>query len=123
MKTAVVPGAKVPVMEFKKSLLESFGVNAKAKRERAHLALKASAATIEKLHERALEDLSAKVPNIRADVISFIGYLSGHDPHHRGQIAMLAREIGHPVPLKATSGLSEWDTLWKECGYGGGSTK
>jgi hypothetical protein len=35
-------------------------------------------------------------------------YLIAHDAHHRGQITMLARQVGHPIPQKATFGMWEW---------------
>ena len=38
--------------------------------------------------------------------------------HHRGQIAILARQAGHPVPTQTGFGLWEWGSLWRECGYG-----
>lgn len=38
--------------------------------------------------------------------------------HHRGQISMLAPQLGHPVPAKTGFGLWEWGTLWRECGFG-----
>jgi uncharacterized damage-inducible protein DinB len=41
-----------------------------------------------------------------------------HDVHHRGQISMLARQVGHPIPPKLNFGLWEWGTLWRECGFG-----
>jgi len=40
------------------------------------------------------------------------------DSHHRGQIYMLARQLGHPVPAETGFGLWEWGTLWRECGFG-----
>jgi uncharacterized damage-inducible protein DinB len=89
----------------------------KATREQVQAALKASASAVEKLLEKALEDPSGKVPNFRPNVVSFVGYLIAHDSHHRGQIAMLARQVGHPVDPKAAFGLWEWGTLWKECGF------
>ena len=30
------------------------------------------------------------------------------DAHHRGQIAMLARQLGHPLPQKVVFGMWEW---------------
>jgi uncharacterized damage-inducible protein DinB len=181
MKSALALRVNAPELDFKKSLLESFGVNEKANqlllsnlsdaawesdpptgkgrriadiaahihhvrlmwlsaadksakvpakletekatRAQVQAALKASASAIEKLLVRALEDPSGKVPNFRPDVVNFVGYLVAHDSHHRGQIAMLARQVGHPVPPKAGFGLWEWGTLWKECGYSGGPTK
>ncbi len=49
-----------------------------------------------------------KIRNFRPDVAGFIGYLIAHDAHHRGQIAMLARQVGHPLPQKAMFGMWEW---------------
>ncbi len=95
----------------------------KATREQAQAALKASATAIEKLLQKALEDPSGKVPNFKPDVVSFVGYLIAHDSHHRGQIAMMARQVGHPIAPKAGFGLWEWGTLWKECGFSRGAAK
>jgi uncharacterized damage-inducible protein DinB len=89
----------------------------KATREQVQAALKASAIAMEKLLAKALEDPSGKVPNFKPDVVSFVGYLIAHDSHHRGQIAMMARQVGHPIPAKAGFGLWEWGTLWKACGF------
>jgi uncharacterized damage-inducible protein DinB len=49
-----------------------------------------------------------RVKGFRPDVAGFLGYLIAHDAHHRGQITMLARQIGHPVPQKAMFGMWEW---------------
>ena len=94
----------------------------KASKEQVQSALKASASAMEKLLIKALEDPAGKVPNFRPDVVAFVGYLIAHDSHHRGQIAMLARQVGHPLPPKIGFGLWEWGALWKECSSGG-STK
>lgn len=56
---------------------------------------------------RAL-DGNGKIRNFRPDVAGFIGYLIAHDAHHRGQITMLARQLGHPLPQKAMFGMWEW---------------
>ncbi len=94
-----------------------------ATRAETQAALKASATAMEKLLQKALEDPAGKVPNFRPDVVAFVGYLIAHDSHHRGQIAMLARQVGHPVPPKVAFGLWEWGTLWKECGFNSGPGK
>jgi uncharacterized damage-inducible protein DinB len=44
-------------------------------------------------------------------------YMFAHDAHHRGQIIMLARQIGYPLPDKAAYGIWRWEELWKECGF------
>jgi len=51
---------------------------------------------------------SGRIRGFRPDVAGFLGYLIAHDAHHRGQIAMLARQVGHPLPQKAIFGMWEW---------------
>jgi uncharacterized damage-inducible protein DinB len=51
-----------------------------------------------------------KVKGFRPDVAGFFGYLISHDAHHRGQVCMLARQVGHPLPMKAMFGMWEWGT-------------
>jgi len=90
----------------------------KATRAQVQSSLKASAASIHALLEKALNDPAGKVPHFKPDVVAFVGYLIAHDSHHRGQIAMLARQVGHPVPTQTGFGLWEWGSLWRECGFG-----
>jgi len=80
-------------------------------------ALGRSAKLLEKLLEKGLQDPTGRVPNFRPDVVAFTGYLIAHDSHHRGQISMLARQLGMPVDSKTSFGLWEWGTLWKDCGF------
>ncbi len=47
-------------------------------------------------------------------------YMLSHEAHHRGQVCMLAHQLGYPLPIKVTSGLWNWEKLWKECGAAGG---
>jgi uncharacterized damage-inducible protein DinB len=49
-----------------------------------------------------------RIRSFRPDVAGFLGYLIAHDAHHRGQITMLARQSGHPLPQKAMFGMWEW---------------
>jgi len=49
-----------------------------------------------------------RVKNFKPDTAAFVGYLIAHDSHHRGQIAMLARQTGFPLPKSANYGLWEW---------------
>lgn len=70
-------------------------------------ALESSRAALHKLSCRALE-ADGRIKGFRPDVAGFIGYLIAHDAHHRGQIAMLARQLGHPLPHKAMFGMWEW---------------
>jgi len=86
----------------------------KSSREEVSQALRNSAAAISKLIEKGLADPVGKVPNFKPDVVAFVGYLIAHDAHHRGQVAMLARQLGHPIPAKTGFGMWEWGTLSKE---------
>ena len=70
-------------------------------------ALEASRHALSIIISRALET-DGRVKGFRPDVAGFIGYLIAHDAHHRGQITMLARQIGHPLPQKAMFGMWEW---------------
>jgi uncharacterized damage-inducible protein DinB len=47
-------------------------------------------------------------------------YMLAHEAHHRGQVCMLAHQLGFPLPVKVTSGMWNWEKLWKECGGAGG---
>jgi len=49
-----------------------------------------------------------RIKGFRPDVAGFFGYLITHDAHHRGQITMLARQLGHPIPQKLMFGMWEW---------------
>jgi uncharacterized damage-inducible protein DinB len=43
-------------------------------------------------------------------------YMLAHEAHHRGQVCMLAHQLGFPLPSKVTSDLWNWEKLWKEVG-------
>jgi len=57
---------------------------------------------------RGALETNGRIKNFRPDVAGFLGYLISHDAHHRGQIAMLARQVGRPLPQKAMFGMWEW---------------
>ena len=48
---------------------------------------------------------------------SMVVYMVSHDAHHRGQVCMLAHQLGFPLPMKSMSGIWAWERLWKECGF------
>ena len=70
-------------------------------------ALGSSTAALHRLiHDSVKTD--GRIRGFRPDVVGFVGYLIAHDAHHRGQIAMLASQLGYPVPQKAIFGMWEW---------------
>jgi uncharacterized damage-inducible protein DinB len=44
-------------------------------------------------------------------------YMFAHEAHHRGQVIMLARQLGYRLPDKAAYRIWRWEKLWKECGF------
>jgi uncharacterized damage-inducible protein DinB len=62
---------------------------------------------------KAALERDGRVKGFRPDVSGFFGYLIAHDAHHRGQICMLARQVGHPLRQKAMFGMWEWGTRGK----------
>jgi uncharacterized damage-inducible protein DinB len=48
---------------------------------------------------------------------AMLAYMISHDAHHRGQVCMLAHQLGYPLPAKATSEMWSWERLWKQCGF------
>lgn len=73
----------------------------------ARSGLESSRRALAEIISRAIEG-NGRIRNFRPDVTGFVGYLIAHDAHHRGQIAMLARQLGHPLPQKAMFGMWEW---------------
>jgi uncharacterized damage-inducible protein DinB len=47
-------------------------------------------------------------------------YMIAHEAHHRGQVCMLAHQLGFQLPNVVMSGIWNWEKLWKECGSPGG---
>lgn len=46
--------------------------------------------------------------NLPLDVGHVLCYFVAHEGHHRGQIVMLARQLGHRLPVEVTGGLWHW---------------
>ena len=42
-------------------------------------------------------------------------YMLSHEAHHRGQVCMLARQLGFPLPKQVAYGIWNWEKLWEEC--------
>ena len=84
-------------------------------------ALKRSGRGIESLLVLGL-DAGGQVPpskayvwrNLPLDVGHVLAYFVAHEAHHRGQLIMLARQLGHRLPRETTGGLWQWTTRARE---------
>jgi uncharacterized damage-inducible protein DinB len=70
-------------------------------------ALESSWKAVEDVLRAALER-DGRIKGFKPDVAGFLAYLLAHDAHHRGQITMLARQMGHPISQSAMFGMWEW---------------
>ena len=52
--------------------------------------------------------------NLPLDVGHVLGYFIAHEGHHRGQMVMLARQLGHRLPAEVTNGLWHWTKRSRE---------
>jgi uncharacterized damage-inducible protein DinB len=43
-----------------------------------------------------------------------------HEAHHRGQVCMLARQMGYKLPDAVNYGVWNWEKLWKKSSARGG---
>ncbi len=65
------------------------------------------------------EDLSPRrVGEAVACGVAMAAFMITHEAHHRGQVCMLAHQLGFPLPVKAGAGIWVWEKLWKDCGFG-----
>jgi uncharacterized damage-inducible protein DinB len=46
--------------------------------------------------------------------VEMLCYMLSHEAHHRGQVCMLAHQLGFRLPNKVTSGMWNWEKLWSE---------
>lgn len=84
-------------------------------------ALKRSAKGIEALLELGLDAGNVVPPsptyvwrNLPLDVGHVLTYFVAHEAHHRGQVVLLARQLGHRLPASVTNGLWQWTTHQRE---------
>lgn len=94
---AASKGGKVPNQLVKEKVTPS----------QAKEALAESHGALEEVLKGAL-DSDGKVKGFRPHAAAFIGYLVAHDAHHRGQITMMMRQLGHPIDQKTLFGMWEW---------------
>ncbi|HEV3510945.1 MAG TPA: DinB family protein [Candidatus Sulfotelmatobacter sp.] len=78
---------------------------------------------------RMLTDALSENPNRRVTKFSrgawapvwpagglMFSYIFLHEAHHRGQIIMLAHQLGYRLPTHAAYGIWHWQKLWKKAG-------
>jgi uncharacterized damage-inducible protein DinB len=75
---------------------------------REHLveALTASGHAMELLLERGLA--AGRIKGFKPHASGFLGYLIAHESHHRGQIVLTLKAVGHPIDRKTLYGMWEW---------------
>ena len=49
--------------------------------------------------------------------VAMLSYMVAHEAHHRGQVCMLAHQLGYPLAPAATSHMWSWERLSKDCGF------
>jgi uncharacterized damage-inducible protein DinB len=93
--------------------------------KQARAALAESAALCSEMLADALNRTERRVGTFRRDGwakpwpagAAMVAYMISHDAHHRGQVCMLAHQLGFPLPTKAAYGMWVWERLWKDCGF------
>jgi uncharacterized damage-inducible protein DinB len=84
-------------------------------------ALKRSSRGIEALLELGIAS-GGEVPasksytwrNLPLDVGHVLTYFVAHEAHHRGQLVIVTRQLGHRLPKEVTEGLWQWSRCVKE---------
>ena len=96
--------------------------------QQARAGLAESAARCAEMLAEALGDSGSRIEKFHRDGWAkpwplgpeMLCYMLAHEAHHRGQVCMLAHQLRFPLPIAVTSGLWNWEKLWKECGSPGG---
>ncbi len=96
-----------------------------AEQVRAGLALSGERC-MEMLRE-SFEDGGGRVSKFRRDGwaapwpvgLEMVCYMVSHEAHHRGQVCLLAHQLGYALPPEVTAGIWNWEKLWKRAGGGG----
>ena len=52
--------------------------------------------------------------NFPTDLVHFLSYFVAHEAHHRGQLVMLARQLGHRLPAEVVAGIWQWKQRSRE---------
>jgi uncharacterized damage-inducible protein DinB len=92
--------------------------------QQARAALAESAARCMEMLDEALGDGRSRIKNFRSDSwhrpmpvgLEMLSYMLSHEAHHRGQVCMLAHQLGFPLPKEVGYGIWNWQKLWRDCG-------
>lgn len=87
--------------------------------QQARTGLAQSAARCEEMLAEAFGDSNGRIRNFHRDGWARpwpVGpemrcYMISHEAHHRGQVCMLAHQLGFPLTSKVTAGLWNWEKL------------
>ena len=83
------------------------GTSAAIPQDQIRQALEASGTAIETLLRQSIHS-GAKVKGFKPHAVAFLGYLISHESHHRGQMTLTLKQVGHPLDNKTDYGLWEW---------------
>ena len=92
--------------------------------QQARAGLAESAARCREMLAAALGGSEGRIEKFRRDGwapswpvgLEMLCYMVAHEAHHRGQVCMLAHQLGSPLPHRVGDGIWNWEKLWKECG-------
>jgi uncharacterized damage-inducible protein DinB len=77
----------------------------------ARRALRQSTEDLARLFEAAFAGRQARVRGMPRRAVNMLAYLMQHDAHHRGQICLLARDLGHQFASEDTMRIWGWKAL------------
>ena len=52
--------------------------------------------------------------NFPTDLAHFLSYFAAHEGHHRGQLIMAVRQLGHRLPAAVVDGVWQWKKFARE---------
>jgi uncharacterized damage-inducible protein DinB len=92
--------------------------------QQARAALAESATRCTEMLAEALSDSGGRIKKFKRDGfwpswpvgVEMLCYMLAHEAHHRGQVCMLAHQVGFPLPREISDGIWNWEKIWKETG-------